>query len=256
MNKALILKRMGACATLTLLFGTAAAQNAPAASATGSATTAASAGKVASGDQKMMREISYANNAEVAASKIALEKSQSDEVKTFAQKMIDDHSKAQQELQALADSKGVKLPTEPDAKHKAMAKMLSGLKGDAFDKSYLKQAGLADHQATHKLLDRVQNSAKDAELKAYAAKTITAVHMHLTMAEATAGKHGVSTPRATAKGAASDPGTGASRSLATGMGGQSGAANTGGTASSSGGSSTGGTASGGNPGATTGGSQR
>lgn len=256
MNKALILKRMGACATLTLLFGTAVAQNAPAASATGSATTAASAGKVASGDQKMMREISHANNAEVAVGKIALEKSQSDDVKTFAQKMIDDHSKAQQELQALADSKGVKLPTEPDAKHKAMAKMLSGLKGDAFDKRYLKQGGLDDHQATHKLLDQVRNRAKDAELKAYAAKTIATVDMHLAMAQEMAGKHGVGAPRAAGKGATSDSSTGGSRSSATSVGGASGAAHTGGTASTSGGSETGGTPSGGTPGATTGAPQR
>ena len=137
-----------------------------------------------------------------------------------------------------------------------MAKMLSGLKGEAFDKRYLKQGGLDDHQATHKLFDRVQNRAKDADLKTYAAKTITAVDMHLAMAQETAGKHGVGTTRAAMKGTTSDTGTGGSRSSATSVGGASGAANAGGTAGTSGGSQTGGTASGGSPDAAAGAQQR
>ena len=219
MNKQLILKRMAACATLAMMFGGAVAQN-TGSSATGSTAgnTSATAGststaasgtssKVASGDQKMMRDIAQANISEIAAGKLALQNSQSDDVKSFAQKMIDDHTKAQQELQTLADSKGVKLPTEPDAKHKALAKVMAGMKGEAFDKRYLKQGGLNDHENTHKLLARVQDKAKDADLKAYAAKTITAVDEHLTMAQDTAGKHGMGNAKANMTGAATDNGT-------------------------------------------------
>jgi putative membrane protein len=159
----------------------------------------------------MMRDIAFSNISEVAAGKLALEKSQSYDVKSYAQKMIDDHTKAQQELQTLADSKGVKLPTEPDAKHKALAKVMSGLKGDAFDKRYLKQGGLNDHENTHKLLQRVQARANDPDLKAYAAKTITAVDQHLTLAQETAGKHGMGKPRANLSGAPTDNGTMGSR---------------------------------------------
>jgi len=88
-----------------------------------------------------------------------------------------------------------------------MAKTLSGLKGDAFDKRYLKEGGLNDHQKTHKLLEKVQAKAKDADLKAYAAKTIAAVDQHLTMAQETAGKHGMGTPKGNMTGAATDNGT-------------------------------------------------
>jgi len=226
MKKQLILKRMAACITLAMMCGGAMAQNAGTGTATtgrdasaagNTATTGTTAGgtsgsnKAASGDQKMMREIAHANLSEIATGKLALEKSQSEDVKAFAQKMIDDHTKAQQELQTLADSKGVKLPTEPDAKHKAMAKMLSALKGDAFDKRYLKQGGLNDHENTHKLLERVQAKAKDADLKAYAAKTITAVDQHLTLAQETAGKHGMGHPSGNLTGAPTDNGTMGSR---------------------------------------------
>lgn len=250
MNKQLILKRMAACATLAMMFGGAIAQNATGAATTGSmsgnsataaSTTAASgsAAKVASADQKMMRDIAHANLSEIAAGKMALEKSQSDDVKTFAQKMIDDHTKAQQELQTLADGKGVKLPTEPDGRHKAMAKMMAGLKGDAFDKRYLKQGGLSDHQAAHKLLERVQGKAKDADLKAYAAKTITAVDQHMTMAQEVSGKHGVGNPRKSAMtGGTSDTGTGSSRSSGPAMSGASGTGGMNGSGGMTGGSAT------------------
>jgi putative membrane protein len=228
MNKQLILKRMAACATLAMMFGGAVAQNATGSAATGSMSgnSSATAGagssgtsgasgassKAASGDQKMMRDIAYANISEVAAGKLALEKSQSADVKTFAQKMIDDHTKAQQELQTLADSKGAKLPTEPDAKHKALSKVMAGMKGEAFDKRYLKQGGLNDHENTHKLLARVQDKAKDPDLKAYAAKTITVVDQHLTLAQETAGKHGMGNAKANMSGATTDNGTMGSRS--------------------------------------------
>jgi putative membrane protein len=224
MNKNLNIKRLAVCTALTMVFGGAIAQNtgttgtaATNRDTTANSTTSASstrtgsAGKVASGDQKMMRDIAYSNISEIAAGKLALEKSQSDDVKSYAQKMVDDHTKAQQELQTLADGKGVKLPTEPDAKHKAMAKMLAGLKGDAFDKRYLKQGGLNDHENTHKLLERVQAKAKDADLQAYAAKTIAAVDQHLTLAQETAGKHGMGHPKGNMTGAATDNGTMGSR---------------------------------------------
>jgi len=245
MNKDMNIKRMAVCAALAMVFGGAVAQNtgttgtaATNRDTTANSTTAASStrtgasGKVASADQKMMRDIAHANISEIAAGKLALEKSQSDDVKSFAQKMIDDHTKAQQELQTLADGKGVKLPTEPDAKHKAMAKMMSGLKGDAFDKRYLKQGGLNDHENTHKLLERVQAKAKDADLQAYAAKTITAVDQHLSLAEETAGKHGMGNPKGNMTGAATDNGTMNSRGAGGTMSGSSGSSGSGGTGSS------------------------
>jgi putative membrane protein len=239
MKKQLILKRMAACATLAMMFGGAIAQTAAgsggamsgnsgatAGAGTSAATGSSGAGsKAASGDQKMMRDIAHSNISEIATGKLALEKSQSEDVKAFAQKMIDDHTKAQQELQTLAEGKGVKLPTEPDAKHKALAKVMSGLKGEAFDKRYLKQGGLNDHENTHKLLMRVQDKAKDQDLKAYAAKTITVVDQHLTLAKDTAAKHGMGNAKANMSGAPTDNGTVGSR--------------TGGATSSSGGSGAG-----------------
>jgi putative membrane protein len=197
MNKLVILQRMAACASLAMLFSAA-----PAQAQTGTGTTAdtgattsaaranASTGKVSAGDQRYMKDIAQSNLAEVATGKLALANSQNQDVKNFAQKMIDDHTQAQQELQTLADGKGVKLPTEPDAKHKALAKMMGGMKGDAFDKRYMKEAGLNDHQKTSKLLKTVEAKAKDPDLKAYAQKTLGPVQQHLAMAQDMSSKQG------------------------------------------------------------------
>jgi predicted outer membrane protein len=97
--------------------------------------------------------------------------------------MVDDHGKALADLQPLAQSKGVTLPTELDAKHKAMAAKMEKLTGDAFDKEYMKMAGLKDHKDTHAKLKKISKSAKDADVKAAAEKTLPVVEQHLKAAQ-------------------------------------------------------------------------
>ena len=144
---------------------------------------AAHASSVVRTDQKAMRDIAQANMAEIASAKLALDKSQNDQVKSFAQKMIDDHTKALTEVQQLAQSKGVELPDGPDLKHKAMATAMEAMSGDTFDRDYIKNAGLKDHRATLDLLHKTQRNAKDAGLKALATKMVPVVQGHLKMAE-------------------------------------------------------------------------
>lgn len=145
--------------------------------------TGSSMAKLSAADKKGIMDMALANMAEVETGKLALSKTQNAEVKTFAQQMVDDHGKALAEVQALAQSKGVTLPTEPDAKHKAMAAKLAKLSGDAFDKEYMKQAGLADHKATHAKLKNISKNAKDADVKAAAEKTMPTVEQHLKAAQ-------------------------------------------------------------------------
>lgn len=139
--------------------------------------------KVSEGDREFMEDIAHANLAEISTGKMALEKSQTPEVKQYAQKMIKDHTTAQEELSKIAQSKGVKLPTETDVQHKGIAAALGALSGDAFDKQYIARAGVGDHERTHALMEKVSKEAKDPELKAYASKTIKVVHQHLTSAQ-------------------------------------------------------------------------
>ena len=145
--------------------------------------TASGMAKLSAADKKGIMDMAMANMAEVETGKLALSKTQNAEVKTFAQQMVDDHGKALAEVQALAQMKGVTLPTELDAKHKAMSAKLEKLSGDAFDKAYMKQAGLADHKATHAKLKSISKSAKDPDVKAAAEKTMPTVEQHLKAAQ-------------------------------------------------------------------------
>ena len=146
------------------------------------------AGKPSKGDQRFMRDIAQANLAEIETGKLAQEKASKDEVKQFGKTMVDDHTKALSELQEIASKKGVELPTEPDAKHKATATALKALSGETFDKQYMSMAGLSDHKKTHEMLQKVQRNATDPDLKAYAAKTLPVVHGHLETAQGITGK--------------------------------------------------------------------
>jgi putative membrane protein len=130
-------------------------------------------------DMQIVSGMARANMAEIEAGKLALANGQSAEVKAFAQQMIDDHTRALNDVIALAQNKGVNLPTEPDAKHKAMAAKLSKLKGDAFDKQYMAQAGIADHKKVHAMLKKDEKRATDPDVKALATKMLPTVEQHL-----------------------------------------------------------------------------
>lgn len=133
-------------------------------------------------DQKIVVGMAHANIAEIEAGKLALANSQNAEVKAYAQKMIDDHSRALADVTTLAQNKGVTLPTTPDAKHKAMVAKLAKLKGDKFDKMYMAQAGVQDHKQVHAMLKKDQARAQDADVKALAAKMMPTVEEHLATA--------------------------------------------------------------------------
>ncbi|MGJ7916039.1 DUF4142 domain-containing protein [Massilia sp. LXY-6] len=145
--------------------------------------TAASGAKLSSGDQKILKDIAMADMAEVEGGKLAQSKGQSSEVKAFGQQMIDDHSANLKEVQTLAQARGVTLPAEPDAKHKAMAAKLEKMSGTDFDKAYMKQAGVQDHKTVHAKLMADQKKAKDPEVKALVDKTEPVVAQHLKSAQ-------------------------------------------------------------------------
>ena len=149
-------------------------------------------------DQKIVMDMARANMAEVEAGKIAVNKAQSPEVKADAQRMIDDHTKALTDVTNLAQIKGVTLPTELDAKHKAMAAKLSKMEGEAFDREYMKQAGVNDHTKVHAMLKKDAARAKDPEVKALASKLMPTVEEHLTSARSMPmAKKGTDTSRGT-----------------------------------------------------------
>jgi putative membrane protein len=117
---------------------------------------------------------------EVKLAELAQQKSQSDAVKNFAMHMQQDHTKANSELESLASSKNITVPTGLDARHRKMVDLLSGKSGAAFDKAYA-NAMVKDHKQAVALFKQAQ-SAKDPDISSFAAKTLPTLQEHQQMA--------------------------------------------------------------------------
>ena len=114
--------------------------------------------------------------AEVELGKLALQKSTNADVKKFAQMMVTDHTKANDELKSLAAKKNVTLPTDLGS-HKSTLDDLNGKTGADFDKAYV-EAMVDDHETDVALFeDNTDNS--DPDIKAFATKTLPTLKSHL-----------------------------------------------------------------------------
>jgi putative membrane protein len=117
--------------------------------------------------------------AEVALGKMAEAKGTDGQVKDFGKMMVTDHGKANAELMSIAKAKNLSLPSGLDAEHQAKSDSLSKLSGKDFDEAYV-NAMVEGHQKTLALMQSEASNGKDADLKAFAAKTAPVVQMHLT----------------------------------------------------------------------------
>jgi putative membrane protein len=136
-----------------------------------------------SSDRKFMMEAAMGGMEEVELGKLAAERGSTDAIKQFGQRMVDEHTKANEELMQIASMKGVALPTTLDDKHKADVTKMSQLSGAAFDSAYVKEAGVKDHNKAVKLFQSEADKGKDADLKAFASKTLPTIQEHLRMAQ-------------------------------------------------------------------------
>jgi len=118
--------------------------------------------------------------AEVALGKLALEKSSSPKIKAFAEMMVNDHGKANEELMTLAKVKNITLPATVDEEHQKKMDELKTKTGTDFDKAYV-DAMVDGHEKTLKLMQDEGKDGKDTDLKAFATKTAPVVQTHLTM---------------------------------------------------------------------------
>lgn len=129
-------------------------------------------------DAKFATTAANAGMTEVSASKLAQEKSGSARVKNFAAMMVSDHTKAGDELASIAKTKNISLPPELDADSKKVVDDLAKKSGKDFDKAYVNQM-VDDHKKAVKLFEDASKNCKDAELKAFAEKTLPTLKMHL-----------------------------------------------------------------------------
>ncbi|MBD9629547.1 DUF4142 domain-containing protein [Pseudomonas sp. PDM20] len=131
-------------------------------------------------DQHFVSEASAAGMAEIDAAKLALKKSQSADVKTFAQHIIDDHEKANATLKSLAAKHQLQLADSASLTSQAKAKVLD-VREESFDAAYANNQ-VSAHEEAVKVFTDAANHAADADIKNFAQQTLPVLQQHLEMA--------------------------------------------------------------------------
>jgi putative membrane protein len=127
--------------------------------------------------QDFVTKVAISDMFEIQTGKLAAQKGNA-EVKSFGQRMVKDHTKTSQELKSMLGKSKVKVPTALDAEHRAKLGKLEKLSGDQFNSNYASMQVEA-HQEAVKLFETYSSSGDDAELKAWAAKTLPTLKDHL-----------------------------------------------------------------------------
>lgn len=167
--------RFVATIPLALAFALPAAAGPAAKSPTSSSSLSAS-------DRAFMAEAARGGLAEVELGRLAEERASRPDVKAFGEHMVADHSKANADLRALAESKGATVPSAMDAKDAKLKKRLAHLSGDAFDRAYV-EAMLKDHRHDVAAFEKESTAAHDPDVEAFASRTLPTLKEHLTRVE-------------------------------------------------------------------------
>jgi len=142
-------------------------------------------------DQDFVKEAAQAGIAEVTLGKLALQRAQNPYVRQFAQRMVDDHSRANHELTDLAKNQGVEVPNEMNAEQRNTSARLATLAGAAFDREYMR-AVVKEHTRNVAVFRSYSQNGKNEEMKSWAAKTLPTLRRHEQLAGSTAAELGAS----------------------------------------------------------------
>ena len=134
-------------------------------------------------DEDFLKEAANGGLMEVELGKYAEENAANPRVQKFGAMMVRDHSKVNDELKSLAKSKNIELPATLDDTHKNKLDEMMKEKGDDFDKAYVKDM-VDDHEKDVDQFQKQAENGKDDEVKAFAAKTLPVLLMHLDSAKA------------------------------------------------------------------------
>ncbi|HEY3740096.1 MAG TPA: DUF4142 domain-containing protein [Bryobacteraceae bacterium] len=129
-------------------------------------------------DKSFVDEAAKAGMSEVHMGKLGMEKASAPDVRAFSQRMINDHTKANDELTGIATRKGLSMPGDHN-----MPGMLNVKSGASFDHAFAKQA-VEDHEKAVALFEKEAAEGSDPDLKAFARRTLPTLRSHLAAARA------------------------------------------------------------------------
>lgn len=142
-----------------------------------------------SGDDKtFIEKAANGGMMEVALGKVAQEHANSEAVKRFGARMVEDHSKANHELMRIAEEKGVKVEGEIHGAHKEHYDRLAAFKGDKFDREYVTQM-VKDHEEDISAFEKEAKHGDDSQLRSFAEQQLPILREHLKMAKDLADHH-------------------------------------------------------------------
>jgi putative membrane protein len=139
-------------------------------------------GRLSSFDRKFITTAAQGGMAEVQLGQLAAQKATDPQVKQFAERMVADHSKANDKLKQIAASKNVTLPTDIPAAEKREYDRLSKMSGAQFDREYVSHM-VSDHKKDASLFRSAAKSAKDPDVRQFAADTLPTIQEHLAMVQ-------------------------------------------------------------------------
>lgn len=128
--------------------------------------------------QRFVKKAAADGIAEVELAELALERAASNDVKTLANHIKQDHQQANEQLKSIAAQKRVNLPEQTDDKHKREKERLAKLQGNEFDKAYVKTL-IKEHEKDIKAFEKQAKDGKDAELKTFANSALPKLREHL-----------------------------------------------------------------------------
>ena len=132
-------------------------------------------------DQEFLTKAIQAGMAEVQLSQLALDKTQNEQVRGFAERMVEDHTAANEQLMSLAESAGMTPPTEMDQQHQTLHEQLSQLSGEEFDRRYM-QGQVQDHETAVELYS-TEASQPSGPVDQLAKQLLPKLQEHLEMAQ-------------------------------------------------------------------------
>jgi putative membrane protein len=135
-------------------------------------------------DMRFARDAAAGGMAEVQMGQLAVRKASNERVKQFGQRMIDDHTKAGDQLKIIASKDSIGLPSELNAHDKLIYDNLSKLDGTAFDRAYM-QDMVKDHQTDVNEFQKEASNGANPDLKSFATTTLPTLQEHLRIARET-----------------------------------------------------------------------
>lgn len=140
------------------------------------------AGQPSAMDRMFIGKAMQGSMAEVQLGQLTLEKSNNDQVKQFAQRMIDDHTKLNEQMKPVAQQVGVAVPNQVSKKDKQTMAKLQALSGQAYDQAYIKDM-VKDHKQDLSEFQTEAASGQDQTVKDAAAQGSKIIAQHLQMAQ-------------------------------------------------------------------------